>query len=257
MVSTRSHPGKVSDSTDTPAKTTPNKRQTRSKDSSEPSSPTTALATRSRARSVSAWSHTPSTLTLVWLIVSLPLVIWDTGYVLLRPWSMPGGKLHAPIWSPYKLYGTVDYVYGFPAYEAKDGFTGAQGTVNALETLLYMVYLGIAYYYGNQESGVSGRGAPATLLGRRKIVGREASLAVLIGFATSIMTLSKTLLYWLNEYHSGFAHIGHNDFVSLLFLWIIPNGAWILFPTYMTYVFGSEIFQGLEMAAGLPPKKFL
>jgi hypothetical protein len=108
---------------------------------------------------------------------------------------MPGGKLHSPIWSPYKLYGTVDYVYGFPAYEANDGFTGAQGALNAVETLLYFVYLYLAYFYGNQEPGLSGRGAPAKLLGRRKIVGREASLAVLIGFATAIMTLSKTVLY--------------------------------------------------------------
>jgi hypothetical protein len=35
------------------------------------------------------------------------------------------------------------------------------------------------------------------------------------------------------------------------------SGAWIVFPTYMIYVFGSEILEGLEMAAGLPPKKFL
>jgi len=168
---------------------------------------------------------------------------------------MPGGKLHSPIWSPYALYGTVDHVYGFPAFDNKDGFTGAQGALNALETAMYGVYLWIAYYYGVQEPGKTGRGAPGSLLGRRKIVGREAGLAVLIGFSVAVMTLSKTVLYWLNEYFSGFAHIGHNDFMSLLFLWIIPNGAWLVAPSYMIYVFGAEILQGLEMAAGLPQKK--
>jgi hypothetical protein len=27
----------------------------------------------------------------------------------------------------------------------------------------------------------------------------------------------------LNEYYSGFDNIGHNDVVSLIFLWIIPK----------------------------------
>lgn len=28
------------------------------------------------------------------------------------------------------------------------------------------------------------------------------------------------------------------------------SGAWIVFPTYMLYVFGAEILQGLELASG-------
>jgi hypothetical protein len=120
---------------------------------------------------------------------------------------MPGGKLHSPIWSPYALYGTVDYIYGFPAFDAKDGFTAAQGLLNLLETLMYVAYLAIAYYYGNQEPGKSGRGAPAQLLGRRKIVGREASLAVLLGFATAVMTVSKTVLYCKYYHTNVFTHV--------------------------------------------------
>jgi len=49
---------------------------------------------------------------------------------------------------------------------------------------------------------------------------------------------------------TGFDNIGHNDVMSLIFLWIIPNGAWLVFPVYMMYVFGQEILQGLETAAG-------
>jgi hypothetical protein len=107
---------------------------------------------------------------------------------------MLGGKFHSPIWSPYALYGTIDHVYGFPSYDSHDGFTGAQGALNAVETFMYGVYLWIAFSYGVAEVGKMGRGSPG-ILGRRKIVGREAGVAVLIGFAVAVMTLSKTVLY--------------------------------------------------------------
>ena len=47
----------------------------------------------------------------------------------------------------------------------------------------------------------------------------------------------------------GFDNIGHNDGTTLFFLWIIPNGAWLVLPAYMIWVFGREILQGLELAA--------
>lgn len=54
----------------------------------------------------------------------------------------------------------------------------------------------------------------------------------------------------MNEYYSGFENIGHNSLIDLLFLWIIPNGAWLILPSYMIYVSGSEIMQGLTIVAG-------
>ncbi|OJD29137.1 c6 transcription factor [Diplodia corticola] len=206
------------------------------------------------------WTHTPSRLTLAWLALSLPLVAWDTGYVLLRPHSMPGGRLHWPVWQPYALYGTIDHVYGFPAWEAGDGFGAAQATLNAVETALYAAYLGVVWAAGAGAGGsAAGVGAGAGGKGEvgvgkgekaaaRVVVGRRAAQAVLVAFAASVMTLSKTVLYWLNEYWNGFHNIGHNDAASLFFLWIVPNGAWLILPTYMIYVFGSEIIQGLEAA---------
>ncbi|GME54129.1 hypothetical protein GTA08_BOTSDO03529 [Neofusicoccum parvum] len=218
----------------------------------KPSSTSTSTSTSSAA---AAWSHTPSNLTLAWLALSLPLVIWDTGYMLLRPASMPGGALHWPLWQPYALYGTVDHVYGFPAWERGDGFGAAQGTLNAVETAMYLAYLAVVYRSGVQRNTVQGAGAPdravvgGAVAGARVVVGRVAAQAVLLAFAASVMTLSKTVLYWLNEYWSGFENIGHNDLMSLVFLWIIPNGLWLIFPTYMIYVFGGEIVQGLEVAS--------
>lgn len=52
----------------------------------------------------------------------------------------------------------------------------------------------------------------------------DSPVAPLLGFASVIMTLSKTVLYWLQEYYCGACSVGHNDFFTLLVYWIIPNG---------------------------------
>ncbi|MCJ1254802.1 hypothetical protein MMC24_002618 [Lignoscripta atroalba] len=132
---------------------------------------------------------------------------------------MPGGWLHSPIWVPYALYGTVDYIYGFPAWEARNGFTAAHDDLRG----------------GNERAGEgSAEQEAAGVVGRREGAEWKASG---VGGAG------------MNEAFSGFANIGHNDALSLLFLWIIPNGAWIALPSYMVYVFGQEILEGLALAS--------
>ncbi|MCJ1407731.1 hypothetical protein MMC19_001802 [Ptychographa xylographoides] len=268
MVSTRNHPSNFPPPTESPSKSLT--RTTRDTDSATPtnessSPPPTASKAKAKQRARPAarksdsgpWSHTPSNLTLIWLAISLPLVIWDTGYVLLRPYSMPGGSLHWPLWVPYKLYGEVDHIYGFPAFNAKNGFTSGQGSMNVVETLGYMAYLWIVFRFGRPTPDVEGRGAPSpSVVGwlgeARTVGGREAGVAVLIAFSTALMTVSKTVLYWLSEYFSGFGSIGHNDALSLVFLWIIPNGAWLVFPGYMMYVLGQEMLEAMAVASGNP-----
>ncbi|KAH8165725.1 hypothetical protein CIB48_g2541 [Xylaria polymorpha] len=185
------------------------------------------------------YAHAPSAFTLFWLAVSLPLVVWDCGYVLMRPRTMAGGDLHWPLWAPYALYGEVDYVYGWKAFNANSGFTGAQGFLNVVETVMYAYYAFV--YYQNAVS----------VGGKKVVVGRQAAIAVLVAFSAAIMTLSKTVLYWLCEYYSGFDNIGHNSPRDLLFLWIIPNGAWLIAPTFMIYELGSELVTNLAAGAGV------
>ena len=48
--------------------------------------------------------------------------------------------------------------------------------------------------------------------------------AAIIGFGAALMTLSKTVLYWIQEYYCGYCAVGHNDFKTLFVYWIIPNG---------------------------------
>ncbi|GAM39184.1 hypothetical protein TCE0_034r10519 [Talaromyces pinophilus] len=205
--------------------------------------------------------HTPSIIVLAWLMISVPLVLWDTGYVLLRPHSMPGGKFHSPIWTPYALYGTIDYVYGWPAFDARNGFTAAQGVLNLFETAAYIFYLAVVYLYGTTATS-SGRAStkkirrslPWFLFEEKVVPGRIGSLALLIAFSSSVATFSKTVLYWCNELFSGFANIGHNKLFDLIFLWILPNGLWLIFPAYMIYVFGGEILYALETSSPRPLK---
>ena len=158
MVSTRAHKSEFP-----PPDATPSKALTRS------------------PRSRSKWQHIPSPITLLWLLISLPLVIWDTGYVLLRPHSMPGGWAHAPIWKPYELYGKVDYMYGWKAYNEHNGFTAAQGSLNVMETVGYLGYLWVVWNYGEGE--------------KRAVGGGWGGVACLVGFALCVMTVSKTALY--------------------------------------------------------------
>lgn len=207
-------------------------------------------------RTSNKWVHTPSAAVTIWLIFSIPLVLWDSGYVLLRPHSMPGNKLHSPLWTPYALYGTIDYIYGWPAFNARNGFTAAQTVLNLFESTGYCYYLWVVYRYGVSTAGI-GRGRQKkarmslkSFFKDEKVVpGRIGAVALLIAYSASVMTLGKTVLYWLNEFFSGFENIGHNDLFTLIFLWIIPNGLWIVFPSYNIYVMGSEIAASLENAS--------
>jgi hypothetical protein len=70
--------------------------------------------------------------------------------------------------------------------------------MNIIETLLNFIYLGL-------------------LKNENVNVGQ----ANLIGFSAALMTLSKTILYWLVEPFSEYQHIGHNNMKDLIFLWIV------------------------------------
>jgi len=104
---------------------------------------------------------------------------------------MEGGPLHWPLYKPYKLYplylirsddryGEVDYIYGMKAYVNKNGFTNAQSSLNIIEVLLQIWFLKL-------------RRDPS-----------KHNKALFVGYTVSVMTLSKTLLYWLQEYFSGY-----------------------------------------------------
>ena len=78
-----------------------------------------------------------------------------------------------------RRYAEVDYIYGWKAYNNHNGFTNAQSALNVLELLLQIYYLGLRTKPGKENN------------------------ALIVGYTVSVMTLSKTILYWLQEYFSG------------------------------------------------------
>jgi hypothetical protein len=92
------------------------------------------------------------------------------------------------------------------------------------------------------------------------------SPAPLIGLAAASMTLSKTILYWAQEYYCGFCAIGHNTWSDLIVYWIIPNGyvslsvglirdddfflsrLWIVIPSLIVVRLGKDITASLHVA---------
>jgi hypothetical protein len=222
MVSTRS----ASAALNTPRRTSPSASNTLT-----PLPSPTKRAARQTTSSANVFTHTPSPLTLLWLLTSIPLVFWDLLFVFLRPHSFPGGKYHWPIWTPYAIQAELDYTYGIKKWEEGDGFNGAQSAVNLVENVIYLVYLGLWW----RERSASGKG---------ELKGRVGATAVMVLYTGLVTTFGKTVLYWLNEYFSGFANIGHNS-LPMLGLWLITNGAWLVFPAIIGYQTGNEIINAL------------
>jgi hypothetical protein len=166
------------------------------------STPTSSKAVMKQDTSPSGgrpWTHTPSRTVILWLLISIPLVLWDASYVLLRPYSMPGGSLHY-LWTPYALYGTVDYIYGWPAYKARNGFTAAQSALNLVECACYVYYLAVLWYCGQTSGGRGNRkttkkGVIWFLTVEKSVGGRRGAIALLTVFSAFVMTISKTILY--------------------------------------------------------------
>ncbi|KAL7284251.1 hypothetical protein PYCCODRAFT_1430122 [Trametes coccinea BRFM310] len=158
----------------------------------------------------------------LWFALTIPVIFWDAGYCFLRPRSMVGGDLHW-IWKPYALYQEVDYVYGIRALEQGDGFTNAQSALNIVENFMNIGYLYLAHVTGSP-------------------------VAPLLGFASAVMTLSKTVLYWLQEYYCGGCAVGHNDLKTLIVYWIIPNGLWLVVPSFIIWQLAKDITGALRVA---------
>ncbi|KAI5297259.1 vacuolar transporter chaperone [Ascosphaera pollenicola] len=182
---------------------------------------------------------------------------------------MPGGFLHF-LWRPYGLYGRVDFMYGWPEYRAGNGFVAAQSTLNLVEVVGYMYYLVTVYNCSDvrrrveegrkragreEEEREAKRDTCWVFSSKNSLGGREGVIALLVIFACSVMTVSKTVLYGLVEAFSNFRDVGHNSPARLILLWLIPNGLWVVFPSYAAYYFASEILNALQTVTGVPAKE--
>jgi len=146
----------------------------------------------------------------IWLLLSSIICSWDAVFILNRPTL----NEHF-IWSPYKNYVQVDFLYD----DLDNRFLEAQALMNFVEIAINL----------------------SSLLVLRRGHDRTAAAMMLIA---SAMTMSKTMLYFTMEACCGFRNTRHNDAVTMMALYVLPNGIWIFFPMLVLY----ELVSALETA---------
>lgn len=159
---------------------------------------------------------------VVWLCLGTAIVLYDVAFVLLRPASLPGGSLGALFRVPYATYVMVDRGYG----DVGQPFVWAQAIMSLLESLVTFAALA----------------ASARRLGPQ---------AMLLAFCSSTLTCAKTVLIMLVEIVSRGGNVGHNDLGTLIGLYLVPNGVWIVVPLAVAIVTGRTL---LRRSAGARPE---
>jgi hypothetical protein len=155
----------------------------------------------------------------IWFLISLPVLVWDVTFVLLRPLSMAGGSLSS-LWIPYRTYITVDLGYG----DLDNGFVWAQAIMTAGEIAIALA---------------------ALVLDRR----RRLASATLLVFTVSVLTAAKTVLILLIELVTGGEHVGHNPLSQLVLMYLVPNGLWVVMPVAAAVVTGRRLLAGWRPSA--------
>nr|XP_019043735.1 uroporphyrinogen-III C-methyltransferase [Kwoniella bestiolae CBS 10118]OCF22665.1 uroporphyrinogen-III C-methyltransferase [Kwoniella bestiolae CBS 10118] len=108
------------------------------------------------------------------------------------------------------------------------------------------VFLAIEYLYLRHTSPRSSTRTPNPSH-------RYHAHAPLVGFAGALMTLSKTALYFLQEYFCDWCMVGHNDRFTFWAVWVATNVSgfdfqiktWILIPFLVCVALGRFIAQAL------------
>ena len=95
-----------------------------------------------------SWTHHSSPLITIWLLLLIPFTIWDSAYIFLRPFSLPGGLWHEPFFTPYTDYADIDLMYSRAGWESGDGFVAAHCVLHLIECMLTAIYLWFVFAYG-------------------------------------------------------------------------------------------------------------
>jgi len=75
-------------------------------------------------------------------------------------------------------------------------------------------------------------------------IGLQASkplLAVLLGFATLVMTFWKTVAYMGSDYIVGYPNTAHNDLNTWIWLYFVPSFVWLLVPALGIKSLGGQL----------------
>eukprot|EP00743_Colponemidia_sp_Colp-15_P006770 GILK01007300.1.p1 GENE.GILK01007300.1~~GILK01007300.1.p1 ORF type:complete len:165 (+),score=9.02 GILK01007300.1:46-540(+) len=148
------------------------------------------------------------TFTRWWLYLSLPIILWDASFVLLRPFSFSAG-----LWFPYQTYISVDKRYG----DMEDSFVITQSIANLMEVCL--AYLALIAHH------------------------RKSRLSLILALVSCVMTWSKTAIYLGDEFISHMKFTRHNSPSDLLLLYIIPSSFWLVCPLVCTVQTANELLE--------------
>ncbi|PPQ72340.1 hypothetical protein CVT26_007311 [Gymnopilus dilepis] len=157
----------------------------------------------------------------LWFLLTAPIILWDAGYVLMRPRSMEGGDLRW-FWRGFDLFERIDIVYSVKGFHDKAGFAPAAAVSNLIETSLNLLYVYTVHL-------------------------SPRNTAPLYGFAGASLTLCKTTIWVLQEYFCGACSRSEiNEFHEILKFWIAPNIVWFTFCSLIVTRLGSDIADSLN-----------
>ncbi|KAF9546511.1 hypothetical protein CPC08DRAFT_376352 [Agrocybe pediades] len=160
----------------------------------------------------------------LWFLITAPIILWDAGYVLMRPRSMEGGDLRW-FWRGFDRYERIDKVYSVKGYHEKAGFAPAAAISNLIETSLNLAYLFTVHI------------APK-------------DIAPLLGFAGASLTLCKTTIWVLQEYFCGAcSRSDMSEYSEIVKFWIFPNIMWFTFCSLIVVRLGRDISASLSRSA--------
>ena len=63
----------------------------------------------------------------------------------------------------------------------------------------------------------------------------------MLAYSVSLMTLAKTVLYFLMDAVSGFAQTRHNSLGMLIPYYLMTNGVWLVVPTLIVASLGRRL----------------
>ena len=147
-----------------------------------------------------------------WLFFSTLVVVWDASFLLLRPASMPDGPLGMGWAFAYRIYLAIDHSYA----------DLANTTAEALAVMSVLEACGVFVALWADQGG-------------------RGRLAHLLAMVVVSLTSAKTMLFILIEGMHGWSYIDHNEWLPLLFGYVIPNGLWIVMPAFVAIHLGRTI----------------
>lgn len=165
-----------------------------------------------------------------WLLISGVCSLYDAAFVLLRPSTLPGGRLHT-LFLPYEYYARMDKLYSWEAKLSGDGLCEAQSWLNVVE---------VAAQFAAVALNAAGD--------------RFSAMCILLVFGGQVATAWKTVMYLATATAcGGFANTRQNGPLDAAVLAALLY-TWVAVPALVVWVLGKRLLAALN-SAHLPKRE--